>query len=288
MPKLTIGFACYDDIEGAFFTLTSLRLHHLINKTDWEIVVIDDFPSKTKDLENCANLSGAKYFHVSKNKGPAHAKNSVFERAKGDYVLLMDSHVLLAPGSIDYIYGAIDKDLIGKDMWCGPLLNESTQIIATHLDPKWRGDFFGVWATDPEITAGKVKEIQMHGCAHFLMKRSEWPKFSSDFEGFAGEEGTIHEKVRLNGGKVLCHPKLGWIHRFLRSKPITYRCDLIDKIYNYLVGFYECGWSTQGVVNFFNTTEWRIWVPQALKRAAEKHPDILTKNLMGKTFEQIK
>ena len=73
----------------------------------------------------------------------------------------------------------------------------------------------------------------MHGTAMFLMKKEHFPMFSQNFNGFAGEEGYIHEKVRNNGGKVFCHNSLGWIHRFLRSKPITYKCTLEDKIYNF-------------------------------------------------------
>ena len=32
--KLTIGFACFDDVEGAFFTLGALRFYHHKNLDD--------------------------------------------------------------------------------------------------------------------------------------------------------------------------------------------------------------------------------------------------------------
>ena len=281
-PRLTIGFACYDDIEGAFFTLSSLRLHHLGGRTGWELLVVDDHPNKTPDLESCASLAGARYVHSSKNRGPAHAKNTVFDAARGEHVLLLDSHVLLAPGSIDYLLDAIERGAIGRDMWCGPLLNESASVIATHLDPIWRGDFFGIWATDPDIAGGAIKEIPMHGAAHFVMRRDRWPGFSPSFQGFAGEEGYIHEKVRRAGGRVLCHPALGWVHRFVRGKPITYSVTLSDKIYNYLIAFYEVGWSPQGVLDFFATTPHAAHSAAALQRAQRVYPDLLRRS--GRTF----
>jgi len=94
-PKLTIGMANWDDPEGAFWTLTSIRQYHVkAERTDVELLVIDDMPEKQQDLENVCNNSGARYVHHSKNKGPAHAKDSVWEHAKGDYVLLVDVNTI--------------------------------------------------------------------------------------------------------------------------------------------------------------------------------------------------
>ena len=276
--KLTIGWACYDDLEGSFWTATALRLYHLgnsRNRSDVQILIIDDLPDKTESLNNLANISGSKYVHEPKNKGPAHAKNSVFEHADGEYVLLLDSHVILQNGAIDYILNGINNNKIKKDMWCGPLLNENKDIIATHMEGKWRGDFFGVWKVQQPLP--KVFEIPMHGTAMFLMKKEHWPKFSNNFSGFAGEEGYIHEKVRKNGGKVLCHSALGWVHRFLRSKPISYRCTLEDKIYNYLIAFYETERNPQAVINFFSKSQPEPVTNTAKTQALAVYPDLFEK-----------
>jgi glycosyltransferase involved in cell wall biosynthesis len=289
MPKLSICFACHDDVEGAFFTLTSLRLHQIGKKyfNDVEIVVADDFPAKTKDLENVCNLSGAKYHHIAIDKGPARAKQRAIELTTGDYFLLVDSHVLLAPGSVDYIMQLIDNNMIGKDMIVGPLMNESCHIIATELKEVWRGDFFGIWHVSESVTKGQITEIAGSGSAYFLMKKEHWPGFNKNYEGFGGEELISHEMVRKNGGKVFCHPRLGWIHRFLRSKPFVYKCDLIDKIYNYLVGFYSVGWSCQDVVDFFRKTPHAMWVDAAVNRAIAVHPDLFEATKDGRKFEHI-
>lgn len=276
--KLTVGWACYDDAEGAFWTASSLRLHHLgpsKDRTDVQILICDDLPKKTESLHNLANLCGGKYVHAPKDKGPAHAKNTVFENADGEYVLLLDSHVILQPGAIDYIIDGINGDFIGKDMWCGPLLNENSECIATHMEPKWRGDFFGIWETRRPIP--DVFEIPMHGTAMFLMKKEYWPGFSKNFSGFAGEEGYIHEMVRRNGGRVMFHKKLGWVHRFMRSKPAGYRLDMIDKIYNYLIAYYETQRNPKVVMNFFSKAHSQDWINQAVARAEQVHPDLLQK-----------
>lgn len=276
--KLTIGWACHDDLEGSFWTASALRLYHLgnfRNKNDVQLLIVDDLPQKLDGLNNLANTVGAKYVHSPKGKGPAHAKNSVFEHADGEYVLLLDSHVILQNGAIDYIIKGINEKKIKKDMWCGPLLNENKDVIATHMVPKFRGDFYGVWKI--ESTLPKIFEIPMHGTAMFLMKKEHFPMFSKNFSGFAGEEGYIHDKVRSNGGKVFFHKALGWIHRFLRSKPITYRCTLEDKIYNYMIAFYETGKNPQAVINFFLQKQPEAVINTAKTQALAVYPDLLTK-----------
>ncbi len=244
--------ANWDDPEGAFWTLTAIRQYHVKeDNKEVELLVVDDMPEKQQDLENVCSNSGARYVHHSKNKGPAHAKDSVWEHAQGDYVLLVDSHVLLAPCSVNYILDAIDSDLIGKDLWTGPLLNERGHMIASELLPEWRGQFFGVWHTDQDLLKTKIKEIEGHGSAYTLMKREHYPYFSPHFKGFSGEELYLHQKVRNNGGKCYTHVDLGWIHRFMRSKPITYSLTLNDKLRNYLVASYEIGWSIKQCCDYF-------------------------------------
>jgi glycosyltransferase involved in cell wall biosynthesis len=282
-PKLTIGMANWDDPEGAWWTLCDIRLHHVKReRTDVELLVVDDMPDKQQDLENACNNAGARYVHHSKNKGPAHAKDSVWEHAKGDYVLLLDSHVLLAPCSVQYIIDAIDSDLIGKDLWTGPLLNESGGTIATELLPEWRGDFFGIWFTDPELPKIKIKEIEGHGSAYTLMKREHYPYFSKHFSGFSGEELYLHQKVRNNGGKCYTHQELGWIHRFMRSKPITYSLTLNDKLRNYLVASYEIGWSIKQCCDYFKPKLAKDQFDNVLSDVKDVFPNINFEDDSGK------
>lgn len=276
--KLTIGFACYDDVEGAFFTLGALRLYHYNYLDDIELLVVDDFPTKTEGLQGLCELSNARYIHEPTNRGPARAKNNVFKHATGDYVLLVDSHVLLADTALDGIFDGIFYDLIKKDMWVGPLLNEMGHVVATHLEPKWRGAFYGTWNVDEEIVNGKVKEVPMHGAAFMLMKRENWPKFSPHFEGFAGEEGYIHEKVRMHGGKIICNPKLKWMHRFVRGKPISFKLDNADRVYNYLIAFHEIKYDVNEVVAFFRKDGMpEETVTEAIKRALIVYPNMFKK-----------
>lgn len=258
--KLTIGMSNWDDVEGAFWTLSAIRQYHVpTTNKEVELLVIDDMPTKQEDLERMCTLASARYVHHSKNKGPAHAKDSVWEHAEGEYVLLVDSHVLLSACSVNYILDAIDNNLIGKDLWTGPLLNESGHTIATELLPEWRGAFFGVWHNNPQIADKPIFEVEGHGSAYTLMKKEYYPFFSPHFLGFAGEELYLHEKVRRNGGRCYLHKALGWVHRFHRTKPATYRLLIEDKLRNYLIASYEVGWNIKQCCDYFKHR-----VPEAL------------------------
>lgn len=71
------------------------------------------------------------------------------------------------------------------------------------------------------------------------------------FRGFGGEEGYLQEKVRRAGGRVLCHPAVGWAHRFARPAGIAYHNAWEDRYRNYLLGWREIGWDTVDVEAHF-------------------------------------
>jgi len=285
--KLTIGMSNWDDVEGAFWTLSAIRQYHVpAENKEVELLVIDDMPTKQEDLERLCTLSAARYIHYSKNKGPAHAKDSVWELAEGEYVLLIDSHVLLSPCSVNYILDAIDNDLIGKDLWTGPLKNEAGHIVATDLLPEWRGAFFGVWNNNKEIHNKPIIEIEGHGSAYTLMKKEHYPFFHKDFLGFAGEELFLHQKVRNNGGKCYVHKALGWVHRFHRSKAITYRLLIEDKLRNYLIASYEMGWSIKQCCDYFRPRVPENLYDKTLQEIKAIFPNINFEDNSGKRHKQ--
>jgi glycosyltransferase involved in cell wall biosynthesis len=279
--KLTIGMANYADAQGAWWTLSSLRLHHVpLSSKDIELLVVDDMPQANQELQTSCALAKARYIHAPKNLGPAHAKNSVFEHARGEHVLLLDSHVLLGECHIDTLLKLIDSVCIGDDMWVGPLVNEAGEVIATELVPELRGGMLGVWHVRPQMPPWC--EVQAHGTAYMCMRRESWPGFSQHFQGFAGEEVYIHEKVRRQGGRVFCHSGLSWCHRFMRfGVAPQYRLTLNDKYRNHLVAAYECGWSVEQMRNYFRR---KLPADQAVvveSEVAVVCPDIWTRDCTG-------
>ena len=93
-PVLTIGMATYDDYDGVYFTVQSIRLHHPEVTEVTEIVVIDNHPDGPcgTDLKSLQDwVTGYRYIPWSRTSGTS-VRDLVFREASGDFVLCVDSH----------------------------------------------------------------------------------------------------------------------------------------------------------------------------------------------------
>ena len=257
MRKLTIGIPTYDDYDGLYFTLQSIRMYHQDAINDIEFVIVDNNPIGKIGEENY-NLTKwvqepCKYIKLEENKGTAAAKNHIFEHAETPYVMCIDSHILIQPKSLKklinyYEHGSDDGNLLQ-----GPLVYDDFKSVSTHFDLNWRGEMWGTWGTDNRGIDVNLPpfEIQAQGMGLFSCRKDSWLKFSPLFRGFGGEEGYIHEKYRKQGKKTICLPFLRWLHRFNRPNGIPYKLTLDDKVRNYYIGFAELGKDIEEVTEHF-------------------------------------
>jgi glycosyltransferase involved in cell wall biosynthesis len=243
--RLTIGMATYDDYDGVYFTLQSLRLHHPEVADDIEFVVVDNNPdgacgTHLKALER--QIPHYRYIPVRERSGTA-VRNYVMAEASSDFVLNLDCHVLIAPGAINRLMQYFEADPYMPDLLQGPLVYDNLATLATHMEPVWRGGMYGIWSSD---NAGKdpdapAFDIPLQGLGLYACRRAAWPGYNPRFRGFGGEEGYIHEKFRQAGGRTLCLPFLRWVHRFARPLGIPYKNSWDDRVRNYFIGFAELG-----------------------------------------------
>jgi hypothetical protein len=120
------------------------------------------------------------------------------------------------------------------------MIYDNLTEYATHFKPTWGGDMYGQWGTDKEkCEKGEPFDIPMMGLGTFSCETKNWLGFNEAFKGFGGEEGYIHEKFRINGGRSLCLPSFKWIHRFERPNGVKYPLALEDRVWNYFVGWLE-------------------------------------------------
>ena len=244
MKKLTIGIPVYDDYDGVFFTLQALRFAYRLN--DWiEFLVVDNNPDSiygqaTRELcEKTQTL----YIPHSDSVGTSVAKNMVFESASSEWVMCIDSHVLVSPEGLDNVFKSVRK--LRKDsLYHGVLVEDGMNTCLGEMEPKWRGGMYGIWGKGQELTnlpSGFQVEVNMHGMGLFLCHKDAWLGFNKNFIGFGGEEGYIHKKFRQNGGKVFRLNSLHWVHRFTRPDGPKYPNTWEDRIGNYFYGFQELG-----------------------------------------------
>jgi len=242
--KWTIGMPCYNNFVEVFFTVQSLRMYHDLK--DAEILIVDNFGDKY--LENWVKNNGkdkVRYIRDTEIQGVSYAKNRVFEHAKGDNVLCIDSHILVKPG-------ALDVDIEGDNLYQGPLLYSNCCKYSMAWEPVWRRQMWGIWSPSVSELPKEPFEIWAMGAGFFACKRESWLGFNKGFRGFGGESGYIQEKYRKAGRKVFCHPKMVWMHLFHQEgSKIPYPLKMNDRINNYLIGFRELGLDTAPIYKEF-------------------------------------
>jgi glycosyltransferase involved in cell wall biosynthesis len=276
MPKLTVGMPCYDDFDGVYFSVQSLRMYHSDIINDIEILIVDNNPDSedgaaTKSWVNDW-VGNARYIPHKHSKGTATTKNVVFHEASSELVVCVDSHVMIEQDALRRLIEFYDNNPTCLDLLQGPMLYDDLGGFVTHMNPVWRGEMFGIWATDAR---GSIKqetiydnssgdmiteirrtesppfEIPMHGMGLFSCRKHAWLGFNKDFKGFGGEEGYIHEKYRQAGRKTLCLPYLRWVHRFTRPQGVKYTLTKYDKFRNYIIGALELHTDIQPIIEHF-------------------------------------
>lgn len=272
--KLTVSMATFDDYDGVFFTVQSLRLHQHLLRFDHEILVLDNNPGgeHSAALHNLAkNVKTLRVIDCGERKS-SFIKYDAFTHATGDIVLGLDCHVLLEPGFIKNLVEHWQANPNSRDMVSGPLIYDALDCCSTHMEPTWRGLDYGTWGDDPEgMSTGQPFEIPMQGMGCFSALRANFPNLNRGFQGFGGEEWYVAEKVRQGGGRVLCHPRLGWLHRFDWPKR-TFPLTIDDRLFNYYLGWLELYGTekhpmVKSITDHWKTTEFEHLIEPALERA---------------------
>lgn len=240
---LTIGMCTYDDFDGVYFSIQSLRAYHeIINSNEVEIIVLDNNP-KGKHGERVKNFvkNWAKKTYIPYDlKKSTSVRDEIFKNAQGKYTICMDCHVLFSKGSIESLLEYYEKNPECKNIVSGPMLYDDLLNQSTEFSPIWRDSMYGTWHTNKDALEKNIPfEINMMGLGVFSCETKNWVGFNSNFKGFGGEEGYIHEKFRIHGGKAICIPQFKWIHRFGRPDGVKYPLVLEDRIWNYFVGWLE-------------------------------------------------
>jgi hypothetical protein len=246
--RLTIGMATYDDYDGVYFTIQSIRISNPELDGKVEFVVIDNNPGGacSEALSHLGkSIDGYRYVPRGDWSGTA-IRNAVFEEASSPFVLCIDSHVLIVPGALSRLIEHFEADPESRDLLQGPMVYDDLRQSSTHMDPRWRAGMYGTWASDPrgDDPAAPCFDIPMQGLGLFACRRAAWPGFNPKFRGFGAEEGYIHEKTRQRGGRTLCLPYLRWMHRFNRPLGAPYVNRWEDRMRNYFVGYSELGLDT--------------------------------------------
>src|SRR5215218_9669875 len=133
MAALTVGMATYQDYDGCYFTLQALRLYQ--DLAGVELLVVDNFGcDATRSLVE--GWAGGRYVLSRETRGTAAPRDRVFREARGDAVLCLDCHVLLAPGALKRLKRYYREHPGTNDLLQGPLLHDDLVTLASHFEPE--------------------------------------------------------------------------------------------------------------------------------------------------------
>src|SRR6185437_11367238 len=253
--RLTIGMAVFDDFDGVYFTVQCMREMHQELLSDCELMVVDNNPNSSQgqrvrnfiQTQVKGDFGKAAYVPFSEIIGTAAPRDEVFKRAAGEYVLCVDSHVILQRGALESLLKYYDEHWDTRDLICGPIIyDDRRNILGTHFDDVWRHGMWGIWAMDhrgdinDQRCSGEPFEIPAQGLGLFSCRKDAWLGFNRAMDGFGGEEWYIHTKYRQAGHRVICIPQLRWLHRF-RGEATPYPSNTLQKARNYVIGHRELG-----------------------------------------------
>lgn len=234
---LSVAIPTYDDYERLRMTIHSLNLHH--KNLGFEKLVFDNFGCQ-KSKSFCEK-SGFKYVVDNKTKGTCYAKSRAVQEATGEFVLVIDSHVLIDCDGISKLMQLLSTLPANRhDIFHGPLVSDKGIIIATEMKMEWGNQSWGKWKNriDKDNPLPEEPfEIWGHGCGLFCIRKSTWPGYHPRCAGFGGEEGVIHELYRARGGKAICLPYLRWTHTFNDAATMKHKITAEDKLRNHLLNF---------------------------------------------------
>lgn len=255
--KLTIGMLTYDDFDGVYFSIQSIRLHHPEIIKDIEFLILDNNPNSkhgeaVKNLTNWIKDAPVRYIPITDKKGTAQ-RDKIFSLATTPYVLCMDCHVMFPAGAIAKLIEYMDTTQ-SNDLLHGPMLYDNMSVAATHMNMVWRAGMQGIWDIDQRGLDAESDpfDIPAHGMGVFACKQNAWLGFNVNFNGFGGEECYIHNKFRQHGRRVICLPFLRWLHRFPRPSGVPYPVRWEDRVRNYIIGHEELGIPTDEIIEHFS------------------------------------
>lgn len=278
LPKLTIGMATFDDYDGVYFTIQSIRLNNLERLDEIDLVVIDNNPDSPegKATADFCGKAGVRYFQEYAWRSTA-VRDRIFSEALAPWAMSIDPHVLFEPGTISRLI-EFTATAPSSHLYHGAMLYDyltKGAKVVTHMNPEWRENMFGTWGHDPRGIDPEAHpfEIEMMGLGCFVSRVDAWQGFHPLFKGFGGEEGYVHEKTRQAGAKILLLPWLRWIHRFDRPRGHPYPLNIEERIRNYLIGWLDIGKDPGEVIEHFGKTHPDVKVEEILLPHVE---DLLT------------
>lgn len=255
---LTVGMAHFDDFYRCRSTVLSILNCNYWSKGMLEILIVDNSPENSahsRELKEFAStfkqtpLVPVRYIRDDGPPSSYRPRGRIFEEAAGDFVLVMDCHIEMAPGTLNAFYIWAKENPDCENLLTGVYVHDAGAAMMmwpempkgfyqTHYDSRMRGEMWGAWAKD-ERGAKKDNapfQIPSTGLGVFACRRESWLGFHPDFLGFGGGEKYLHDKYVQAGRGTFCLPFIRWQHGYQRIGLPPYPHDRYGRVRNMVIG----------------------------------------------------
>lgn len=255
----------YENYDGILFSTQALRIYQNL-PVGTEILVLDNAPDTDDGRQTKKFIESfvpyGRYIPVT-DRQSSFIKYDAFLHATGDVVLGIDSHVMLQPGAVKALLDWWEQHKGEPHNLTGPLMYDGLNCCSTSMQPVWRGSDYGIWATDHEaMKKGEPFEVPMQGMGMFSFWREAFRPIKENFLHFGAEEFFCAERTRQAGGKTICHPEVGWWHRFDWPIRRPFPNGMREKVRNYYVSFLSLYGSLDHPKVQEMTDHWRKTIPE--------------------------
>ncbi|MCS7159476.1 MAG: glycosyltransferase [Gemmatales bacterium] len=153
MPEqrsLTIACTSYRDTMGVFFTMMSLAqlvLPRLNTKWQIELAVADNDPNNphTNPVALLCRDMGIRYIIANQVVGTSFPRNAAIRESRSDYVMVLDSHVLIDEKGLSALLRYLEENHPCDDLLHGPIVSPNGNKNDVYV-PVWRNEMFGIWS----------------------------------------------------------------------------------------------------------------------------------------------
>ena len=212
---LTIGMAHHNDFDGAWFSIQDIRKELMFNgrvdllrRIEFIIIENDKDSAHAKSLKSFQNHGRGQIRVIDLDgiHGTSATRNKVIEEARGEFVLVMDCHVLLCPTVkiLEQLFMFMDHNPDTKDLYTGPLVYDGLMQITTQYNDGWGAHMWGKWGLSWNCICDKynfttapkedgkcefrdnVSQEEITNCPYC---NKEFPKID-----FAGHEGVLKKE----------------------------------------------------------------------------------------------
>ena len=226
-PKLSIIIVSYNTKKITQNCLNSILKETDIKKFPLEIIVVDnnskdssqEMLKRFKKKNESENLKITLLFE-KENLGFAKANNKAVKISKSDYILLLNSDIIVLDQAIEKLYKYFKKNeqkcdfvggkLLNKDLSpqpsCGPYYSLPVIFAALFL----KGDYWGLTRYSPD----KPKKVDWISGACILTKKQTFLKLNGFDEKIFMymEEIDFFYRAKKRGYKVYIYPQARFIH----------------------------------------------------------------------------